>query len=106
MPFIQYKKEKMALQDISAVVTLSEYLGISATLAAIALLTIAIWTLVWKGLALWKSSKKNHLTWFVILLIVNTVGILEILYIYVFSKMGKRKSHPTPNHSKPTHKKK
>ena len=86
----------MALEDISAVVTLSEYLGISVTLAAIVLLTIAIWTLVWKGLALWKSSKKNHLTWFVILLIVNTVGILEILYIYVFSKMGKRKSTSKP----------
>lgn len=65
-----------------------------ATLTAgvIALIVIiAIWSLVWKGFALWKAAKKNHLVWFIVLLILNTVGILEILYIFVFSKMGSAK---------------
>ena len=51
---------------------------------------ILVWSLVWKGLALWKSSRKTQMIWFIILLVVNTVGILEILYIFVFSKLGKK----------------
>jgi hypothetical protein len=49
------------------------------------LLSIA-WTLPWKGVALWKSARNRHLVWFIILLIVNTLGILEIIYIFGFSK--------------------
>lgn len=45
---------------------------------------ILLWTLVWKGLALWKSSRNNQLGWFVAMLILNTVGILEIIYIFCF----------------------
>lgn len=47
---------------------------------------LAIWTLVWKGLALWRAAKNNEPVWFVVLLVVNTLGILEILYLYVFFK--------------------
>ena len=59
---------------------------------AVTLLVISIWTLIWKGLALWKAAKNNHKIWFIVILIVNTVGILEILYIYVFSEMKTKKS--------------
>ena len=45
-----------------------------------------LWTLPWKGLALWKSARKNHKKWFIALLIINTLAILEILYIFIFSK--------------------
>ncbi len=41
-----------------------------------------LWSLFWKGWALWKAGQKKHLTWFIILLVVNTIGILEILYIF------------------------
>lgn len=68
--------------------TIGNYLGISATATMILFFIIAIWSLTWKGFALWKSSKKNHLIWFIVLLIVNSVGILEILYIFIFSKMS------------------
>ena len=44
------------------------------------------WTLPWKGVALWKSARNKHLVWFIVLLIVNTLGILEIIYIFGFSK--------------------
>jgi hypothetical protein len=51
---------------------------------------VVIWTLIWKGIALWKAARNNHHAWFIVLLVVNTLGILEILYIYIFSKMAKK----------------
>jgi len=50
---------------------------------------LMLWSMVWKGWALWIAARKNSLAWFIILLIFNTLGILEILYIFIFSKMGK-----------------
>jgi methionyl-tRNA synthetase len=51
------------------------------------LLAIAIiWSLNWKGIALWKASKNNQLGWFICLLVINTVGILEITYLFFFQK--------------------
>lgn len=51
------------------------------------LLAIAIiWSLIWKGFALWKSAKNDQPAWFVFLLVINTVGILEIIYISFFQK--------------------
>jgi len=51
---------------------------------------VVLWSLFWKGMALWKSARSSHKWWFVALLLINTVGILEILYIYVFSKKMKK----------------
>ena len=50
------------------------------------ILLISLWSLAWKGLALWKAAGKKDAVWFIVLLIVNTLGILEIFYIFVFSK--------------------
>jgi len=47
---------------------------------------IILWTLPWKGIALWKAAKNNHKWWFLGLLLFNTLAILEILYIFVFSR--------------------
>lgn len=49
-----------------------------------------IWTLPWKGTALWKSARAKHLSWFIILLIVNTLGLLEIIYIFVVKPKPKQ----------------
>ncbi|MFA6047709.1 MAG: DUF5652 family protein [Parcubacteria group bacterium] len=53
---------------------------------AIIILVIALWTIPWKGVALWKAAKNGQKAWFIIILVVNTVAILEILYIFFFSK--------------------
>ncbi|MCL5733446.1 MAG: methionine--tRNA ligase subunit beta [Patescibacteria group bacterium] len=45
-----------------------------------------VWVLPWKGYALWKAAKNNQPVWFIFLLVVNTLAILEILYIFVFAK--------------------
>lgn len=43
---------------------------------------LIIWTLIWKGMALWKAGRKNDMVWFIALLVINTAGILDIIYIY------------------------
>lgn len=53
------------------------------------LLAIIVWTFVWKGLALWRASHEESRWWFIILLVVNTLGILEILYLFFFSKRAR-----------------
>ena len=50
--------------------------------AFIALIAIlAIWDIVWKGFALWKAARNNHVVWFVCIVVLNTIGILPIVYI-------------------------
>ena len=50
--------------------------------ASIALVCILLaWDIVWKGVALWKAARNNHVVWFVCIVILNTVGILPIVYI-------------------------
>jgi len=47
---------------------------------------LMLWSLIWKGLALWKSARLGNKAWFIALLIINSAGILEILYLFLFSK--------------------
>jgi len=47
---------------------------------------IILWTLPWKGVALWKAARNEHKWWFIALLVLNTLAILEIIYIFFFSK--------------------
>lgn len=49
----------------------------------------ALWTIPWKGAALWKAARRGDTAWFVVILIVNTLAIIEILYIFIFSKKEK-----------------
>ena len=42
---------------------------------------LAVWDLIWKGFALWRAGRNNQPGWFVALLILNTVGILPIIYL-------------------------
>ena len=42
---------------------------------------LIIWCIVWKGLALWKAGTRKEKVWFIVLFLVNTVGILEIVYL-------------------------
>jgi hypothetical protein len=38
---------------------------------------------------LWKSAKNDHKWWFVAMLLINSLAILEIVYIFGFSKNKK-----------------
>jgi len=51
---------------------------------------IILWSAVWKAIALWKCGRNNQLVWFIAIFILNTAGILPILYIIFFQKKKKR----------------
>ena len=50
------------------------------------IILILIWTIPWKGVALWKSAKNGHKYWFITFLILNTLAILEIFYLFSLSE--------------------
>jgi hypothetical protein len=50
------------------------------------LIISALWTVPWKGFALWKAARRGDRGWFVVILLINTLAILEILYIFIFLK--------------------
>ncbi len=47
---------------------------------------VALWSLAWKGWALWTAAKHSHKWWFIILLVISTAGILDIIYIFLIAK--------------------
>ncbi len=47
-------------------------------------IVLVLWELVWKGLALWYSAKNGQKWWFVAFILVHTLGILEIVYLFGF----------------------
>jgi len=47
---------------------------------------VIAWMLVWKALAMWRAARNNQVIWFVVTLVINTVGILPILYILFFQR--------------------
>jgi len=65
------------LNDLSSITDMPPWL----------LAVVITWSLFWKGLAMWKAARKNSPIWFVALIVINTVGIFEILYIYLFSEV-------------------
>ncbi|MCK5285641.1 MAG: hypothetical protein KAJ58_00210 [Candidatus Pacebacteria bacterium] len=54
-----------------------------------ALLLIMLWVLPWKGYAMWLAVKNNQRNWFIALLILNTLAILDIIYIFFVNKKKK-----------------
>jgi len=48
---------------------------------------ILAWSLLWKGLALWRAARRGEKGWFIAVLLINLAGLLEILYLGVFSKL-------------------
>ncbi len=60
-------------------------------LFTVIVLLVSVWSGIWKAFALWKAARKHHIAWFIVMFIVNLVGILEILYIFWFSKIGEKR---------------
>lgn len=55
---------------------------------------LAVWTVIWKGQALWLAGRKSDKIWFIVLLLVNTVGILDIIYLYFIGKRASLSNNP------------
>ncbi len=52
------------------------------------LLAILFWTLPWKAWALWLSARRGDFWWFFAILILNTLAILDIIYIFLIAKQS------------------
>ncbi len=46
----------------------------------------SLWVLPWKGWALWLAAKRGEKWWFIAILVLNTLAILEIIYIFAIAK--------------------
>lgn len=53
---------------------------------------LSIWELVWKGFGLWHSAQNKQSGWFIAMLLLNTVGILPIIYLLGFKPKQKREA--------------
>jgi hypothetical protein len=53
------------------------------------LYTVVTWSIVWKGLALWRAARLRQAGWYIALLVINTVGIFEIIYLVATNKRYK-----------------
>lgn len=56
---------------------------------AFAILMIAM--IILKGYSLWFAAKRGEKWWFIILLVVNTIGILELVYLTWVAKIWHKK---------------
>ncbi|MFZ2072177.1 MAG: DUF5652 family protein [Minisyncoccia bacterium] len=59
------------------------YLNGSLNLVMILLI---IWTIAWKCYSIWIAARNNHKKWFIALIIFNTAGILDMIYIFYVAK--------------------
>lgn len=50
------------------------------------IIVAVLWSIPWKGIALWKAARLSHKKWFIVILILNTLGIVEILYIFFVAR--------------------
>lgn len=60
------------------------------------ILVLAVWDIVWRGLALWRAGRNRQLGWFVVLLVINSVGILPIIYLLLNRTPGQTLSSESP----------
>jgi len=56
------------------------------------LLPLVAWELIWKGLALWRAARRGENAWFIAILVLNTLGILPIIYLVLKPDLVKGKT--------------
>ncbi len=66
------------------VATLIQHLGITAKTLAIILAVISVWEIIWKGFGLWAAGRNRQPWWFVAMLVLNSIGIIPIIYLFFF----------------------
>lgn len=50
------------------------------------IILLVIWEAIWKLIAMWKAGRNNHLAWFICIALINSIGILPIIYILMHRK--------------------
>jgi hypothetical protein len=67
-------------------------MSIDITIFIIVVIITLIWKLIWYGMALFKAIERKQIRWFTILfacLILNDLGILAIIYLWVYKEKDK-----------------
>lgn len=59
-------------------------LGDFELLIILLIIVLIIWDAVWKLISMWKAAKRSQKGWFILLGILNTAGILPIIYLLVY----------------------
>ncbi len=60
-----------------------------------------VWAIIWKGWGAWAAAKRNHKIWFWAFIILNTLGFLEIFYLFILPTLTKKKTKKENNNSEP-----
>ncbi|MCR4285146.1 MAG: DUF5652 family protein [archaeon] len=47
---------------------------------------VIVWMIIWKLMAMWRAARNNQIFWFIACLVINTVGVLPMLYLIFFQK--------------------
>ncbi len=53
---------------------------------------LAVWDSVWKMVGMWKAARNKQATWFICIGVINTIGILPIVYILTHRNRGEEKA--------------
>ena len=54
-----------------------------------AITVLALWSVAWKGVSLWRAAEQRSKPWFTALLLVNSLGILDMIYLYKVAPRAK-----------------
>ena len=55
------------------------------------LLLVQAWDLIWKSFALWRAARNKDIFWFVLLILINSAGLLPAFYLFYMSKTSHKK---------------
>jgi hypothetical protein len=50
---------------------------------------LLIWSLTIKGIALWKAAEREQKAWFIVILVINSFGLLDLFYLFVIARKYK-----------------
>ena len=88
---------------------LAGQLGLSLEALIVIFIAVLLWKLIWYGLALFRTIEKKHKAWFVVLFVsvflLNDLGILAIIYLFI-TRNKKKKSKKDKEEDKEKFKKK
>ncbi|OGM29824.1 hypothetical protein A2801_00145 [Candidatus Woesebacteria bacterium RIFCSPHIGHO2_01_FULL_41_10] len=56
----------------------------------ILVVVVSLFDLVMKAIALWKAARARQKYWFIALLLLNTVGVIPLIYIFFVNKRASK----------------
>jgi len=54
------------------------------------LVLLVLADVILRGMGMWRAARKGQQGWFVAMLVMNSVGILPVVYMLFFEKKGKK----------------